>query len=140
MSGTQPHSLECDRSWVSAFCAVTVRDRSLLAIAYGDGTVRLWDPADNTQIRALERHQSTVNAMCTVTVQGRVLLATASKDRTVRLWNPATCRCVLTVPVHHSPSAMEPMVNSLAIGLTAGVIVIKFDLISSRVACRIDNK
>jgi WD40 repeat protein len=55
------------------------------------------------------------------------LLATGSDDETLRLWDPVDGSCVLTVPVHHAVSAVTLVAGSLAVGLEAGVLVIKFE-------------
>ena len=108
-------------------CAITVGGKSLLATGSGDKTIRVWDPDTGVQIRVLEGHQGWVHAMSAITVDGRTLLATGSGDRTVRLWDLADGSCTLTVPVHYAALAMTSAPNSLAVGLAAGVLVIKFD-------------
>ncbi|MFI7446504.1 trypsin-like peptidase domain-containing protein [Nonomuraea sp. NPDC049714] len=75
---------------VSGACAVTVDDRTLLATAGEDATVRVWDPATGTQVRTLTGHTASVTAVLAFTLAGRTVLATAGMDRTVRTWDPAT--------------------------------------------------
>jgi len=52
------------------------------------------------------------------------LLATASSDRTVRLWEPASAGCTLVIPVHHAALSLAWIDDRLAIGLSAGILVI----------------
>jgi WD40 repeat protein len=70
-------------------------------------------------------HQGWVNGVCAVTVAGKKLLASASGDGTVRIWDPETGACPLTVPTHYPPQATAWVAGSLAIGLGAGILVIK---------------
>ncbi len=55
---------------------------------------------------------------------GRQLLASAGQDGTVRLWDPATAACTLTIPTHHAATAITWVGGRLAIGLSAGILVI----------------
>jgi hypothetical protein len=43
----------------------------------------------------------------------------------VRIWDPETRACLLTVPTHHTALAVEWTAEWLAIGLVAGILVIK---------------
>ena len=63
-------------------------DRSLLASASDDGTVRLWNPSTGQEVQKLEGHTGEVSAVA-FSADGS-LLASASFDDTVRLWNPST--------------------------------------------------
>ena len=68
-------------------------DGKLLASAYGDGTVRLWDLATGSptaQSSGGSGSQGGVNGVA-FSPDGK-LLASAYADGTVRLWNPATGR------------------------------------------------
>jgi WD40 repeat protein len=107
---------------------VEVAGRQLLASAGGDATVRVWDPGSGEQRAVLKGHQGGVNGVCAVRVAGRQLLASAGDDATVRLWDPATEVCALTIPVHHPALAVCWADNRLAIGLSAGVLVIDLRL------------
>jgi WD40 repeat protein len=64
----------------------------LLAAAYFDGTVRLWNVADGTE-RALLTGHTDVMTGCTFSPDG-ALLATASNDGIVRLWQVTSGRCI----------------------------------------------
>jgi len=64
-------------------------DGSLLASAYGDGTVRLWNPATEQAAGApLRAGGEGVTGLAFS--PGGTLLATGDADGTVRLWDPAT--------------------------------------------------
>jgi WD40 repeat protein/transcriptional regulator with XRE-family HTH domain len=71
-------------------------DDRLLATAYGDGTVRLWNPATEqavgAPIRVATGTTTGVNAVA-FSPNGK-LLATADTDGTVQLWNTATEQAV----------------------------------------------
>ena len=66
-------------------------DGKLLATAYGDGTVRLWNPATEQAVGApLRAGTGTVSGAAAVAFsRNGKLLATADADGTVRVWNPA---------------------------------------------------
>ena len=66
-------------------------DGKLLAIAYGDGIVRLWNPATEQAVGApLQAGTGTVSGAAAVAFsRNGKLLATADADGTVRVWNPA---------------------------------------------------
>jgi WD40 repeat protein len=127
-TGEQHGELDADEDWVSAMCPVTLADRPALATAVLDGTVRIWDLGTGEELSALTGHQDSINAMCTVTIADRVLLVTAGSDRTVRIWDPVTGACLLTVPTHYAATAVTWIGNSLAIGLDAGILVIKANI------------
>ena len=64
-------------------------DGSRLATAYGDGTVRLWNPATEQAVGAPLR-AGTEGVTGVAFSPGGRLLATGDADGTIRLWNPAT--------------------------------------------------
>jgi WD40 repeat protein len=124
-TGEQRATLKGHRRPVRAVCRVAVAGHELLASASDDKTVRIWDPSTGEQRATLEGHQGEVRAVCAVTVAGRDLLASASDDKTVRIWDPETRACLVTVPSYHSALAVAYTADSLAIGLTAGILVVK---------------
>jgi hypothetical protein len=63
--------------------------------------------------------------VCPVTMAGSELLASVDDDCTVRVRDPLTGACLLTVPTHNPPQAATWVAGSLAIGLGAGILVIK---------------
>jgi hypothetical protein len=66
--------------------------------------------------------------MCTVTVGGQTLLAIGGGDDwTVRLWDPRARICRATIPTHHPVRGMAAVGDSLAIALSAGILVIKLN-------------
>ena len=86
----------------------------LLASAYGDGTVRLWNPATGQAVGAPLPADTGpgggVNAVA-FSPSGQ-LLASADADGTVRLWNPATGQAVgAPLPADTGP---VPGVNAVA--------------------------
>jgi WD40 repeat protein len=115
------------QGWVRAVCPVTVGGRALLASGGDDGIVRIWLPEAGQQHAILEGHQGWVWALCPLTVGGRELIASASADRTVRIWDPAARKCLLSVPTYHPALAVAWATESLAVGLDAGILVIKLD-------------
>ena len=124
-TGQQRTVLEGHRSVLWSVCPVTVAGRNLLASASSDGTVRVWDPGTGQQRMVLEGHQSEIGGVCRMTVAGKDMLASAGDDGTVRIWDPETGVCLLTVPTHYPPQATAWVAGSLAIGLGAGILVIK---------------
>ena len=71
-------------------------DGKLLAAAYGDGYVRLWNPATQQAVGApLPADTGPGGSVFSVAFSpdGK-LLATAGADGIVRLWNPATGQAV----------------------------------------------
>jgi WD40 repeat protein len=119
----QTATLKGRASTVYAVCPVTINGRPHLAAAGYEGTVRIWDLATGHQTATLEGHPNTVNAICPVTIQGHPHLATAGNDGTVRIWDLRTHTGVLSVPVHHWALAVAWLGDSLAVGLSAGVLV-----------------
>ena len=71
-------------------------DGTLLATGYGDGTVRLWNPATEQAVGApLRASTGTKSGVTGVAFSPHgTLLATGYGDGTVRLWNPATRQAI----------------------------------------------
>ena len=124
-TGQQHAAWKATRGWVNAVCAVTVDGRDLLATGSNDQTVRLWDPQTGQQHAVLEGHQHWVNAVCAVKVDDGNLLASSSDDCTVRTWDPRNGNYLATVPTHHEAFGMATVAGGLAIGLSAGILVVK---------------
>ena len=83
-------------------------DGKLLATAYSDGYVRLWNPATQQAVgRPLPADTALGGYVYGVAFSpdGK-LLASADGDGTVRLWNPATRRPVRTLQTGTGPSVL----------------------------------
>ena len=63
-------------------------DSKLLALASGDGEVKLWDTSTGVALQTLEGHSESVSSVA-FSPDGKVL-ASASGDGTVKLWNTST--------------------------------------------------
>ena len=124
-SGKQIAELKRHADAVRAVCAVTVDGRDLLASGDRGGTVRLWDPRTSQQRAELKGHEGCVYAVCAVKVDGGNLLASSSDDCTVRTWDPRNGNYLATVPTHHEAFGMATVAGGLAIGLSAGILVVK---------------
>ncbi|HYA50041.1 MAG TPA: WD40 repeat domain-containing protein, partial [Streptosporangiaceae bacterium] len=124
-TGQQRATLAGHHGGVWSVCPVTAAGKELLASAGRDGTVRIWDPQTGQQRTTLEGHQREVNGVCPVTMAGKQLLASAGSDRTVRIWDPQTGACPLIIPTFYPGEAIAWVAQSLAIGLGAGILMIK---------------
>lgn len=62
--------------------------------------------------------------MCPATVGGQSVLASGGDGRTVRVWNPGTGSVPATVATQYPALATAWVADSLAIGLTTGILVI----------------
>lgn len=81
-------------------------------------------PADRF-MTPLQSHQAWVTGVCPVSLNHRPALASAGNDRTVRIWDPETGICLLTVPTHYQALSVSWQADELAIGLTAGILVVR---------------
>ncbi len=127
-TGGQRAVLACHLDGATGVCPVTAAGQELLASADGCGTVRIWDPRTGQQRGTFKGPLVGVNSMCPVIMAGRALLASVDDDGTVRVWNPRTGACLLTVPTRYPPQAVTWVAESLAIGLGAGILVIRPDV------------
>jgi RNA polymerase sigma factor (sigma-70 family) len=73
------------------------RDGKKLAVAHGNGNVRILDPGTVKALTATHGHQSFVSSAA-VTPDGQTIV-TMGGDRTLRFWNPATGREQRRLPV-----------------------------------------
>jgi WD40 repeat protein len=73
-------------------------DGKILALAGGDGLVKLWDAAGANELRTLRGHSAAVTAL-SFRPDGKTL-ASASDDRTVKLWELATGSVRATLSGH----------------------------------------
>ena len=114
--GRRPRVLPGHAGAVHAVCAV----RGMLASAGDDLTVRLWNPATGLQEATLDGHTGPVRALGTL--DGR--LVSAGNDGTLRLWDTRTGRATI-IPIHFPVSSCAPIAGGLAVGVTAGLLVLE---------------
>ncbi|HXZ75349.1 MAG TPA: hypothetical protein VEH31_31390, partial [Streptosporangiaceae bacterium] len=124
-TGQQQTILDGHRGRVWSMRPVTVAGRQLLASGGSDGTVRIWDPATGQQSTVLKGHRGEVCDVFPLIVAGKELLASAGTDGTVRIWDPQTGACPLIIPTFYPGEAITWVAQSLAIGLGAGILMIK---------------
>jgi serine/threonine protein kinase/Flp pilus assembly protein TadD len=79
-------------------------DGRRLALAGGDGVVRLWDVAQHKEVLALQGHTGRVNAV-RFSPDGKTL-ASGAEDRTVKVWDLATGKPVRRLAAHRAVSAV----------------------------------
>ncbi|MGW5111446.1 hypothetical protein [Nocardia sp. NPDC004123] len=89
----QPREVERDsaQAAVAVTTVFTTGDRTMLASAGYDATVRLWDTETGELIGPpLTGHYGTVTSIISLdSGGGRSLLVTAGNDRSIRLWDPS---------------------------------------------------
>jgi WD40 repeat protein/DNA-binding SARP family transcriptional activator len=127
-TGQQHAILEGHHAGANGVCSVNVAGQQMLASGDGDGMVRIWDPQTGRQRSILEANRVGVNGVCPVRMAEKERLACADDDGTVRIWDPETGACSLAIPTHYSPLAATWVAESLAIGLGAGILVIKLNI------------
>ena len=79
--------LEGHTDIVYAVTSCNVEGRVLVLSGSADKTVRMWDPADGTELSVLWGHLRDVKSVASCNVEGRVLVLSGSWDHTVRLWD-----------------------------------------------------
>jgi WD40 repeat protein len=92
-------------------------DRTVLASASGDETVRLWDPETGRPLgEPLTGHTDAVSGVAFGRMSGdRLILASSSHDKTVRLWDPETGR-----PLGEPLTGHTDAVTGVAFGRISG--------------------
>ena len=88
----QPNGiLRADRSGYGVTGVAFSADGKLLAAAYGDGYVRLWNPVTGQALGALPADTARGGGVNAVAFSpDGTLLASADADGTIRIWNPVT--------------------------------------------------
>jgi len=124
-TGQQRTTIHSHQGGAWCVCPITVAGEQLLACGGSGGTVRVWDLQTGEQRTVLEGHRGEIYDLHPVTMAGKQLLASAGSDGTVRIWDPETGGCQLTIPTHYPAEAVAPVAESLAIALSAGILVIK---------------
>ncbi|HRW07768.1 MAG TPA: Ig-like domain-containing protein, partial [Caldilineaceae bacterium] len=85
------HTFESDSGTVQAIAFSPVAGSRQMLSGSTDGTVRLWDVADNTEPLTLTGHADTVNVIAARSAPDETqLILTGSADTTARLWNAQT--------------------------------------------------
>jgi serine/threonine protein kinase/tetratricopeptide (TPR) repeat protein len=79
-------------------------DGKRLALASGDGVVRLWDVAQHREVLALRGHTGRVNSV-RFSPDGKALVSGA-EDRTVKVWDVATGKPIRRLAAHRGVSAV----------------------------------
>jgi WD40 repeat protein len=82
------HVLEGNAGLVWSVAWGSLDGAPVLASGGHDGTVRVWNPGDGTQLRVLEGHRGAARAVAWGSLDGAPVLASAGDDGTVRVWNP----------------------------------------------------
>jgi WD40 repeat protein len=112
---------------VLAVCPAVIDGHIMVVSGGEDRTVRLWDPRSGILRATLTGHVDAVSGVCTVTVDGQTCLASTSHDWTVRVWDPRTGTTVRMIPLHHPAFACVRAADLLVVGLSAGVLALRFD-------------
>ncbi|MGW3007619.1 WD40 repeat domain-containing protein [Streptomyces sp. NPDC001219] len=73
---------------VLALETVPLPDRTILASASGDGSVRLWDLETEQALAVFDDHKFSVRALASAQTSDGPLLASGGSDGTARLWDP----------------------------------------------------
>lgn len=113
---------------VRSVMPVTIDGRLLLASGGADRTVRLWNPYNGHPEAVLTGHTDAVNTVLPVPLDGYQFLASGSSDRTVRIWDPLMEATVISIPVYHKVLACTQVADTLAIGVAAGIIVVRLNI------------
>ena len=129
-TGKQLHGLQGHQEGITALTAFNLNGQVLLASASLDATIRIWEPGAGIHLRTLTGHTHPINGLCAFTLNGRVLMATASDDRTARIWDLVSGSCHLVIPVQHQANAVAWVAEAetLAVGLSAGLLALRVDL------------
>ncbi|MFE3451829.1 trypsin-like peptidase domain-containing protein [Nonomuraea sp. NPDC059194] len=120
----RPRSVLRLRADVSAIWPLTIADQTFFAISH-DCEIELRGPAPEFSPISLIGHASAVTATCVVTTQAGRAIATGSSDRTVRLWEPTSGALLRVIPVQHEVHAICEVPGGLAVGLSAGLLVLE---------------
>lgn len=112
--------LEGHTDGVRGVCSIETADRTLLASAGGDATVRIWEPATGQQLRTLRGHTGGVFAV--LFVAG--VLISAGDDRTVRIWDPIMGRQLRVLTGYHGASLVEVDGQAMVASTTDGGVAL----------------
>ncbi len=119
---------------ITVMTSLTLHGRPVLATGAFSGSIMIYDLTSRVPVAGYVAHQGPVKAVIPVILSGQPVLASAGTDRTVRLWELNTFTCVMSIPVHHEALALAWLTDTLAIGLTAGVITIDLNASPTRSA------
>ncbi|MCY6492181.1 eIF2A-related protein [Leptolyngbya sp. GGD] len=91
------------RCWI--WSVIWLNHGTMLAAAYTDCTIKVWDIASSKCIRVIQAHEHWVLSLA-LHPSGR-MLASSSMDRTVKLWDWQTGECLQAIAVRDSVWRME---------------------------------
>ncbi len=100
-------------------------DGTRLASASGDGTVRLWDPANGQPTAALKSHTGWVSAVA-FSPDGK-RLASSTADGIVQLWDPLRVLLITQLRVGLNVAALTYGPCGLAVASECNVILLSED-------------
>ncbi|MGP1384816.1 MAG: NACHT domain-containing protein [Thainema sp.] len=105
--------------------AIVWIDSNTLAIGSIDGTIRIWQPFDSTDVHVIAGHTDIVNSLSWRSVSGT--LASSSSDGTVKLWQIPGGSCQQVQNFENIPvrwAAWSPTKPILACALENGTLVL----------------
>lgn len=113
---------------VFALSPFHIGSNTFLATAGVDRAVRIWGLTRDRPYGSLEGHTGAVRALCPFTTDDGDLLVSTGDDRTARIWDPISGNLVQVIRLHHPALALAQAGDLLAVGLSAGLLLIQPDL------------
>jgi WD40 repeat protein len=97
-----------------AIAVTSLEGRPIAVTGGADGSVRVWDVANATQLQKLTGHTDSVNVVAVTALEGRPIAVTGSDDRTVRVWDVANATQLQKLTGH------TDSVNAVAVSALEG--------------------